>query len=160
MTIAFIGLGSNLGQPEQQIAQALRALSSLPRSRLLNASSLYRSAPLNDMPQPDYVNAVAQIDTALSPLDLLHALQTIEQAQGRERTQRWDARTLDLDILLFGSLQQCDAQLTLPHPGLTQREFVVFPLLEIAADLVLPDGQALQQFAAALSHRPLQRISA
>jgi 2-amino-4-hydroxy-6-hydroxymethyldihydropteridine diphosphokinase len=160
MSIAFIGLGSNLSQPVRQIKTALRALAQLPDGQLLTFSSLYRSTPLNCMAQPDYINAVAKISTALSPQALLQALQQIECSQGRVRGEHWAARTLDLDLLLFDELQQHDAVLTLPHPGLTQREFVVFPLLELVPDLVLPDGTTLQHWATPLMHKPLERLHA
>ncbi len=159
MSIAYVGLGSNLGEPIQQITQAISALKTLPQCHVIAVSSLYRSAPLNHMAQPDYINAVAQLDTTLTPLNLLRALQQLETQQGRERHYHFAPRTLDLDLLLFDQEQFNGEILTLPHPGLTQREFVVFPLLEIAPDLVLPDGRALQGFARALADKPLQRIS-
>lgn len=160
MSIAYVGLGSNLGEPVQQIQSALAALAQLERCQLLAASSLYRSAPLNNMAQPDYVNAVAKMRSDLSAHELLNALHQIEHAHGRVRGEHWGARYLDLDLLLFEALQQHDAKLTLPHPGLTQREFVVFPLLEIAPDLVLPDGTVLQHLAPSLAHKPLERLHA
>lgn len=135
----FVGLGSNLGDPAEQLRRALRALSKLPHTQLAAQSSLYRSAPLGGLDQPDYLNAVAALDTRLPAPELLAALLVIEQQQGRVRSaQRWQARTLDLDLLLYGELQLQDAALTVPHPGIATRAFVLYPLREIAPDLVIP----------------------
>lgn len=140
----FIGLGANLDQPQQQIVAALLALSALPRTQLIGYSSLYSSKPLGPQEQPDYVNAVAMLDTQLAPLDLLDWLQDIEKQHGRVRKeQRWGARTLDLDIILFGTKIVQSERLTIPHYHFQHREFVLYPLFELAPDLVLPDGQSL-----------------
>jgi 2-amino-4-hydroxy-6-hydroxymethyldihydropteridine diphosphokinase len=139
MIRAFVGLGSNLDDPQTQLQRALRALAELPHTRLAMHSGLYRSAPLGSLDQPDYLNAVAALDTQLSAADLLAALQAIERRQGRVRSaQRWEARTLDLDLLLYGELQLHDAALTVPHPGLRERAFVLYPLQAIAPDLIIP----------------------
>ena len=162
-TRAYIGLGSNLGEPARQIQYAIDALAVLPLSKLINRSSLYRSPALTlpgSAPQPDYLNAAAAIDTALDPQTLLAALQRIELEQGRQREQRWGARTLDLDLLLYGSLIWQSSNLTLPHYALCERPFVVIPLLEIAPDLQLPDGRLLRDVAKALPGDTLQRMSA
>jgi 2-amino-4-hydroxy-6-hydroxymethyldihydropteridine diphosphokinase len=144
MIEAYIGLGSNLQQPLLQLRKALLALSQLPQSLLGPVSSAYRSAAVGPGEQPDYLNAVAQLDTDLPAAELLQALHCIEQQQGRVRTQRWGARSLDLDLLLYGDLQNDDPQLSLPHPRLQQRNFVVYPLAEITEpNLVLPDGTDL-----------------
>lgn len=143
---AYIGLGSNLADPVAQVEQALKALASLPSSTLIARSMLYQSQALivaGSAPQPDYINAVAAIDTTLPVAELLAALQTVEQQQGRVRGARWSARTLDLDLLLYGNQTLQTPSLTLPHYALTERPFVVLPLLEIAPDLVLPDGRVL-----------------
>ncbi len=143
---AYIGLGSNLADPVAQIEQALQALAGLPSSTLCLRSRLYQSPALivpGSAPQPDFINAVAAIDTTLPVTDLLAALQAVEQQQGRIRTERWSARTLDLDLLLYGNQTLQTPALTLPHYALTERPFVVLPLLEIAPDLVLPDGREL-----------------
>lgn len=146
----YVGLGSNLDNPIQQIKQALPALNQVPQTTLLNYSALYRSIPLGP-PQPDYINAVAVLHTHLSPLALLSQLQTIENQQGRIRPaqQRWGPRTLDLDILLYSNKQSTDPVLTLPHPGLYQRTFVLYPLYECEPHLRLPNGQRLQDLVAA-----------
>ncbi|OQW93044.1 MAG: 2-amino-4-hydroxy-6-hydroxymethyldihydropteridine diphosphokinase [Beggiatoa sp. IS2] len=139
-----IGLGSNLQNPLGQVQQALTSLSHLPTTQVWKHSSLYRSAPLGPPGQPDYINAVAVLQTELLPLTLLEHLQAIEQRQGRVRTgERWGARTLDLDMLLYDNRQMQDPVLTLPHPHLYERAFVLYPLYECLPALILPDGQKL-----------------
>lgn len=141
----YIGLGSNLGQPAEQLRQALQAMDQLPQTRLAKASSLYSSAPVGPADQPRYTNAVALLETALEPLQLLDALQSIEQQHGRVRTgERWGPRTLDLDILLFGNRAITHERLQVPHYQMHLRAFVLYPLAEItAASLPLPDGRTL-----------------
>jgi len=144
MTPAYIGLGSNLHQPLRQLRAALLAVGQLPSSQLVRVSSAYRSTAVGPGEQPDYLNAVLRLDTALQPADLLRALQSIEQARGRIRTIRWGARSLDLDILLYGDRRIATPSLSIPHPELQQRNFVLYPLAEIAGpNLVLPDGTEL-----------------
>ena len=139
MTVtAYIGLGANLNQPIQQIEQALVQLNSLRNTRLTARSSLYTSAPVGCGDQPDFVNAVAQLQTALPPRLLLTALLDIEQQHGRTRSFRNAARTLDLDLLLYGAAYFHEEDLTLPHPRMTERAFVLVPLAEIAPELVIP----------------------
>lgn len=141
--IAFIGLGSNLEEPRSQLQHAFVALGQLPGTSLVARSSLYRSAPVGYADQPDFVNAVAKIATALSPQALLQALLHIEHQQGRERTFRNAPRTLDLDLLLYDDLRLHEHGLTIPHPQMHLRAFVLQPLLEIAPDCVIPGiGQA------------------
>jgi 2-amino-4-hydroxy-6-hydroxymethyldihydropteridine diphosphokinase len=155
--ISYIGIGSNQANPIKQAKQAIAALKTLPKTKLINCSSLYCSTPMGPQDQPDYINAVAQLDTQLSALELLDELQQIELSQGRVRKEnRWGPRTLDLDILLFGDQQINNARLTIPHYGMKVREFVLYPLLEIAADLVLPDGTVLSQLTAACDRNGLR----
>lgn len=156
----YIGLGSNLAEPEQQLRDALAALAGLPGTRLVAVSSLYASDPLGPADQPRYNNAVAALDTELAPLQLLDALQSIEQAQGRVRkAERWGPRTLDLDILLFGQRQLDEPRLRVPHYHMHMRAFVLYPLAEIApADLCLPDGRSLQDLLAACPYEGLERL--
>ena len=139
MTIAFIGLGSNQAQPQQQLQQALAQIDQLPHTRLLAHSSLYSSAPVGYLDQPDFVNAVAKIATDLAPHDLLNALLDIEHQHGRERTFRNAPRTLDLDVLLYDDIQLHEHRLTLPHPQMHLRAFVLQPLLEIEPDCTIPN---------------------
>ncbi|WP_313055002.1 2-amino-4-hydroxy-6-hydroxymethyldihydropteridine diphosphokinase [Pseudomonas lopnurensis] len=162
MERVYIGLGSNLADPQRQLRGALQALAELPQSRLVGVSSLYASDPLGPTDQPRYVNAVAALDTALAPLALLDALQAIERAQGRERkAERWGPRTLDLDILLFGDRLIDEPRLQVPHYHLQARAFVLYPLAEIAPrDLQLADGRSLDELLAACPFRGLERLSA
>lgn len=160
MERAYIGLGSNLAEPRQQLRAALAALAALPDSQLAAVSSLYASDPLGPPDQPRYVNAVAALDTALTPLQLLDALQAIELEQGRVRKeQRWGPRTLDLDILLFGQRILDEPRLSVPHYHMHARAFVLYPLAEIAADLQLPDGRPLQSLLAACPYVGLERLA-
>jgi len=142
MATAFVGLGSNLVHPRRQIARALRALSRLPRTRVVRVSPSFATAPVGAPgPQPDYVNAVAMLSTELAPRALLARLRAIERRQGRRRsarTQRNSARTLDLDLLLFGRRRQATAELELPHPRMHQRAFVLRPLARIAPAVTIP----------------------
>jgi len=157
---ACIGLGSNLGEPERQLRQAVAALAALPESRLLAVSSLYRNPPMGPADQPDYLNAVALLETGLAPQALLDALQAIERAQGRLRDgTRWGPRTLDLDLLLYGEHSIDSARLQVPHPGLTARAFVLGPLAEIAPGLALPDGRTVAMLAAAVDVSALVRVA-
>jgi 2-amino-4-hydroxy-6-hydroxymethyldihydropteridine diphosphokinase len=156
---AYVGLGSNLGDPLAQVLSACEALARLPRSRWLGRSSLYRSRPLGDADQPDYVNAVAAIDTALGAEDLLGALQDIEAAHGRARGgERWASRTLDLDLLLYGRERIRTGRLTVPHPGIAGREFVLHPLCELDPDVVVPGLGPLRERAGECALRGLRRI--
>lgn len=143
MSLAYIALGSNLADPLQQVRQACQELAGLPESELITCSSLYRSRPMGPVEQPDYINAVACIDTRLSPHALLDELQAIEHAHQRVRQQRWGPRTLDLDVLLYADEVLRDADLTIPHPGMAQRAFVLYPLQEIAPDDLMIPGLGL-----------------
>ena len=149
VSLAYIGIGANLGNAAAAITDALQALADLPHTTLLQRSSVYRSAPVGT-DGPDYLNAVAEISTALMPLELLAALQSLETAAGRTRPWRWAPRTLDLDLLLYGDDRIDLPTLTVPHPRMWQRAFVVLPLSEIAPTRV-PHG--------ALSAVADQRIS-
>ncbi|MBI5658976.1 MAG: 2-amino-4-hydroxy-6-hydroxymethyldihydropteridine diphosphokinase [Nitrosomonadales bacterium] len=153
--IAFVGLGSNLSGPRQQVWQALRALGSLPRTRLAAQSSLYRSAPIGFLQQPDFINAVAQLETALTPRALLDALLDLERRRGRTREFRNAPRTLDLDILLYDGLRYHESGLTIPHPQMHLRAFVLHPLLEIAPDCTIP---GIGPAAEALQDCPPQQL--
>lgn len=135
---AFIGLGSNLGDPETQLLRAFDELDALPSTRLAARSSLYRSAPLGYADQPDFVNAAAEVETGLSPRQLLEALLAMERRHGRVRDFLNGPRTLDLDVLLYGGLILHEHGLTLPHPRIGERAFVLLPLLEIAPAIAIP----------------------
>lgn len=159
MTRAYIGLGSNLDDPLTQLKSAISHLKQLPLTSLVGLSSLYQSAPVGPQDQPDYINAVAALDTELEPLTLLDALQAIETKQGRVRKTHWGARTLDLDILLFGNQVINHPRLIVPHPYLSQRAFVLTPLADISPDLQLPDGQWLVDLVKLCPLTGLTRLS-
>ena len=152
---AYIGLGSNLEQPYRQIRMAFQALAQIPDTRTVAASGLYRSRPLvppsGSIEQPDYVNAVVKIETGIGAHELLDYLQQIETAQGRKRLERWGPRTIDLDILMFDDLQVNDERLTLPHAGIGQRAFVLYPLFTIDDSLEIPGHGMLREM---LKHCP------
>lgn len=158
--LCYVGLGSNLLDPAGQIVRGIDALALLPGSTLLRASGMYLSAPLGPPDQPDYVNAVACLETTLQPLALLDALQALEQAQGRRRLRRWGPRTLDLDLLLYADRQIRHARLTVPHPQLQHRAFVLHPLSEIAPDLQIPGLGALADLLAECPPAGTRRLSA
>ena len=141
MVRCYIGLGANLGDPLRQLREAARALAALPGSSRGPLSPVYRSAPLGPQDQPDFLNAVAALDSSLAPLELLDALQRIEAAAGRVRGRRWGPRTLDLDLLLYGERQLALPRLTVPHPRIAERSFVLWPLADLCGeDFRLPWG--------------------
>ncbi len=143
--IAYVGLGSNLDEPVAHVRHAFAQLDAIPQTRLFAVSRIYRTAPLGPQDQPDFINAVAGLCTALSPRNLLGELQRIEAAHGRVREGlRWGPRTLDLDILLYGDLQMNEPDLRIPHPGLATRAFVLKPLQELAAGLIIPGLGSLE----------------
>lgn len=155
----YIGLGSNLEGPAKQVRRALEALGRLPQSRLLGVSKLYRNPAIGPGEQPDFVNAVAAIETRLEPHTLLDALLAIEAAQGRARTTvRWQPRTLDLDVLLYGRRVIDDDRLTVPHRHLHERAFVLKPLLEIAPDLHIPGLGDVKTLLAGVSDAGLRPV--
>jgi 2-amino-4-hydroxy-6-hydroxymethyldihydropteridine diphosphokinase len=159
--LAYVGIGSNLGNPVAQVREAIAELEEITDSIVIARSSLYSSKPMGPPGQPDYVNAVVAIDTVLSPQALLQALQTIERRQGRERTaERWAPRVLDLDLLLYGSKVLNTADLTIPHPGLHERDFVLVPLEEIAGDIIIPGRGALRAFLSrCANHSPRKLVA-
>lgn len=137
-SVVYIGLGSNLDNPVQQLKTALDELNQLPDTRLIRASSLYRSKPVGPQDQPDFINAVACLETTLEPLALLDQLQALEQAHRRIRERHWGPRTLDLDLLLYDDQQVSHPRLTVPHSQMHLRGFVLLPLMEISPNLTLP----------------------
>lgn len=158
MTLAYIALGSNLGDPEQQLLDAMNALASLPDTRLLQRSSLYRTPPWGFLEQPPFVNAAVRVDTSLSPHALLDALLEIERRAGRVRAERNGPRTLDLDLLYVEGVQLHDARLTLPHPRMAERAFVLLPLHDIAPTLPLPGHGTVAERLAQLDLAGCERL--
>jgi len=160
----FIGLGSNLGNPPQQIRDACAALGAIPALTGLSGSPLYTSKPMGPPDQPDYVNAVVACCTLLEAEALLDVLQSIEQAQGRERTgPRWGARTLDLDLLTYGDSQIDSPRLRVPHPGIAERAFVLLPWADIAPGFLIPGlgrvGELARRFPAGAVSRLDERAN-
>jgi 2-amino-4-hydroxy-6-hydroxymethyldihydropteridine diphosphokinase len=157
--IAYIGLGSNLEEPVSQLQRAFADIAGLSDTHLVEESSLYRSAPIGLLDQPDFVNAVAKIETALTPHALLHVLLRIELEHGRERTVRNAPRTLDLDVLLYDDMQLHEHGLTIPHPQMHLRAFVLQPLLEIAPDVSIPGVGQARLSLQACQDQILQRLT-
>lgn len=157
---AFIALGANLGDPQAQLVSALQTLVRLPHSRLVRHSDLYRSKPVGYSDQPDFINAVAQLKTRLSPRALLNHCLDLEQHHGRRRTFRNAPRTLDLDLLLYNGLVMHEPGLTLPHPRMHERAFVLQPLVEIAPHCVIPGLGNARQLLARLDSSGLIRLPA
>ena len=154
MARVFIGLGSNLANPLLQVQSALRSLSELPSTQLQQVSPCYASTPQGPQDQPDFVNAVCLLQTELTPLALLDALQAIEQAQGRIKKRHWGERLIDLDILLYDNMLLQTERLTLPHPQMVQRDFVLIPLADIApGQLIVAESmaQSVEQWIAGLA---------
>ncbi|MDP3610009.1 MAG: 2-amino-4-hydroxy-6-hydroxymethyldihydropteridine diphosphokinase [Methylophilus sp.] len=156
MAIAFIALGSNLQDPIQQIKRAFDAIAQLPETTLLKQSSLYKTAPVGYDNQPDFINAVVQVETALRPEAMMRHLLAIETQFGRERPFPNAPRILDLDLLLYDALCMQSDLLTLPHPRMQSRGFVILPLAEIAADLVLPSGESVVELAKNFPQQDIQ----
>lgn len=158
MIDSYIALGSNLQHPLEQVNKALRQIAALPHSKLICHSSWYRSKAVGPGDQPDYINGVCKLSTTLDAIDLLHALQAIEQQQGRERLQRWAARTLDLDILLYENQLISLPELEIPHPRMKQRNFVLYPLYEISPELNLPDQTSMHELLGHCDQRGLEKL--
>ena len=160
MVEAYIGLGSNLDEPIKQVQQALQELAQLPESRFIRASSLYRSKPMGPQDQADFINAVACLETALNPWQLLDELHQLEQRHQRVRQQHWGPRTLDLDILLYGDDHIHEAQLIIPHVGLGERNFVLYPLQEIMDEqYFIPGMGTLAELIGKIPSDGLERLA-
>lgn len=156
---AYVGLGANLDDPAAQVRAGMDALAELPVTRLLRCSALYRTAPVGLQAQPDFVNAVCALETALDPHTLLRALLDIERRHGRVRAgDRGGPRVLDLDLLLYGEITLATPEATVPHPRLHERAFVLVPLAEIAPDLVVPGRGAVRELLAACAGQRVERL--
>ena len=156
-TRAYVALGANLGEPVAHLRAAVADLDALPGTRVVARSSLYRSAPVGLVDQPDFINAVVAVDTALEALPLLRTLLAIEARHGRVRSVPNAPRTLDLDLLMHGDTIMAGAELTLPHPRMHERAFVLLPLLEIAPDVQLPGLGAARSFLSAVAGQAIER---
>lgn len=154
----FIGLGSNLENPSEQIKTAVKDMELMPNTKLVACSSLYKSPPMGPQDQPDYINAVIELQTELAPHQLLDCLQKIEQQHGRIRKRHWGERTLDLDILVYGQQVLKDERLTVPHPGVAERAFVIYPLAEIDKQLMIPGFGQTQQLTEQCPRDGLEQV--
>ena len=145
MPTAFLGLGSNIGDRKANLARAVAMLAAHPQIEVVDVSSIHETEPVGYTKQPDFLNAVARVETTLRPRELLDVILAIEAEMGRERTIRWGPRVIDIDILLFDGEQVDEPGLQIPHPRMMERQFVLEPLAEIAPDLVLPNGRTARQ---------------
>ncbi len=158
MTIVYIGLGSNMESPKQQIKSAIKSIEGIAAIQILGVSSLYKSKPIGPQNQDDYINAVAKIGTDLKPHELLECMQDIENEQGRIRKKRWGPRTLDLDILMFGDEIIKDDKLTIPHSDIENRSFVLAPLAEIDFNCLIPGKGMARDLLAIIGQDDLEII--
>lgn len=156
---AYLGLGSNLGDSQAIIACAVAALDQLPQSHVLDCSHYYHSPPWGVTDQPDFTNAVVALETRLDPLQLLRRTQQLEKDLGRQPSRRWGERRIDIDILLYGAHWISTPELTIPHPLLAERAFVLLPLLEIAPDLAVPGAGSVTNLWQALQTKTPQKIT-
>ena len=159
MTLAYVGLGANLGEPRRQLTEAIIEMSGLPETRLAAHSSFYRTAPVGFEDQPEFLNAVAALDTRLAPGALLEGLQGIERRHHRERSFPNAPRTLDLDLLLFGDEQIARPGLTVPHPRMHERAFVLRPLLELDSEISIPGKGKARTLLSACASQKIERIA-
>jgi 2-amino-4-hydroxy-6-hydroxymethyldihydropteridine diphosphokinase len=158
MTVAYVGLGSNLGDPRRQLDAAIEDLKAIPGTSVSLVSGRYKSAPVGNLDQPDFINAVARLDTGLAPEALLERLQDIERRHGRERPFPGAPRTLDLDLLLYGDQVLDTPRLTVPHPRMHERRFVLAPLAEIAPEAAVPGRGSARALLAACPEQAVERI--
>ncbi len=158
MTLAYVGLGSNIGEPRRQLREALQELDALPQTRATATSSFYRSSPVGYLDQPEFLNAVAQLDTSLAPESLLDCLQDIEARHGRERSFPGAPRTLDLDLLLFGAERLATPRLTIPHPRMHERAFVLQPLLELDSEISIPGKGKASTLLSGCGSQKIERV--
>ena len=156
---AYVGVGSNLAGPRVQVERALTALAGIPSTRMVARSPLYQTPPFGEVPQPPFVNAAAGLLTQLSPEDLLAALRALERELGREPPrERWGPRLIDLDLLVVGAEKRATDTLTLPHPGIAERDFVLYPLADIAPDLDVPGLGRVAQLRDRVANRGVSRL--
>ncbi|HET7198699.1 MAG TPA: 2-amino-4-hydroxy-6-hydroxymethyldihydropteridine diphosphokinase [Burkholderiales bacterium] len=159
MTLAYVGIGANLDDPAARVRGAFASLDGMRDTRVLKRSSLYRSAPLGHRAQPDFVNAVAELDTALAPAELLAGLQAIEARAGRTRSFRNAPRTLDLDLLLYGARRIHEPGLVVPHPRMHERAFVLVPLLELAPEAAIPGVGSARACLGQVAGQAVERLA-
>jgi len=155
----YIGLGSNLDDPVQHIHAAIDEIKAIKSFNFIKCSSLYKTPPMGPQGQPDYINAVIKIQSGIAAIDVLDNLQELEDIHGRVRLEKWGARTLDLDILLYDNQEINTDRLILPHPGLCDRAFVLYPILEIEQNLILPNGVLISEQVAALGKQEIVKLT-
>jgi 2-amino-4-hydroxy-6-hydroxymethyldihydropteridine diphosphokinase len=156
---AYVGVGSNLSNPEQQVRRALAALAGLPETKCIAVSPLYKTRPFGEVVQPSFVNAVAGLLTRRTPEDLLADLRALERSLGREPPrERWGPRVIDLDLLVVGREVRAGETLTLPHPGIAERDFVLYPLADVAPELEVPGLARVSQLRARVTNRGIERL--
>jgi 2-amino-4-hydroxy-6-hydroxymethyldihydropteridine diphosphokinase len=158
MTVAYVGLGANIGEPRRQLQDALQEIHALPNTRITRTSGFYRSAPVGYLDQPEFLNAVVELDTDLAPVALLENLQEIEKSHGRERPFIGAPRTLDLDLLLYGDATIDSPRLTVPHPRMHERAFVLTPLLELDSAISVPGKGLANNLLSACSPQKIERL--
>ncbi len=157
--VVYVGLGSNMDNPQEQLQEAVKHIHNHEQVSVQTCSFLYESSPMGPQNQSNFINAVCQLNTSLTPIELLDFLQSVEQLHGRTRVgERWGPRTLDLDILLFNNLRMDNDRLTLPHYGMADREFVLVPLFEIAPDLIMQDGRRISVWVKECTLDGLKRL--
>ena len=157
--IAYLSLGSNIGNREDNLRRAIKLIAKDESTRVSEVSSLYSTAPVGYEDQPDFLNAVAVVETVLSPRKLLSLCAKIEDILGRKRTIRWGPRVIDIDILLYDNINMQDNDLIIPHPRMMERAFVLVPLADIAPDLVLPGGYTAKDAANAIDHNGIEHVA-
>jgi 2-amino-4-hydroxy-6-hydroxymethyldihydropteridine diphosphokinase len=155
----YIGLGSNLDEPQEQVRQAIEELKKIKTFDLIRCSSLYETPPMGPQNQSDYVNAVIKIQSDIAAIEILDKLQYLEQVHGRIKLEKWGARSLDLDILLYGQQEIDSTRLKIPHPGLYSRAFVLYPLLEIEPEMVLPNGVLLTKHISSMGKQDIVKLT-
>jgi 2-amino-4-hydroxy-6-hydroxymethyldihydropteridine diphosphokinase len=156
---AYVAIGSNLGDSLAQVRRAFAALGTLPATRVLAQSPLYRTRPFGSVPQPDFINAVAGLITQSSPEELLDGLRALERKLGREPPrERWGPRVIDLDLLVVGAERRDTEVLKLPHPGIAERDFVLYPLADVSPDLVVPGLRTVRELKGAVENRGIERL--
>ena len=158
MAVVYLGLGSNLDDPKANLCEVVEKLSARPDVRVIRLSSLYLTTPIGFADQPDFLNAVAVIETDLSPADMHAYARDVEDQMGRTRNFLWGPRVIDVDLLLWDSEEICTPDLTIPHPRMLERAFVLQPLSEVAPDLVLPDGRRVQDVLDQLGDQGVVRL--
>ena len=158
MTTCYLALGSNLNDPVKQVSHAIKHIKHMKQTKLTGISHFYESSPLDNSAQNNYINAVVSIETSLLPDQLLHQCQLIENKLGKLKLYHWGPRTIDIDIVLYGHYVICEKNIVIPHPGITERDFVIKPLLDINPNLTLPNGNTLKSYLSSCTNNQLEQV--